>query len=92
LIWMGIDMVELYPDQSDLVGRVRQSMRRHKGVLMQSPTGSGKTRMALDMIAGAYAKGSSCVFAVPRKELLAQTIKTISEYGIPFGVISPDHI
>ena len=58
---------------------------------MQSPTGSGKTRMALDMIAGAYAKGSSCVFAVPRKELLAQTIKTISEYGIPFGVISPDH-
>jgi DNA repair protein RadD len=84
-------MVELYPDQSDLVGRVRQSMRRHKGVLMQSPTGSGKTRMALDMIAGAYAKGSSCVFAVPRKELLAQTIKTISEYGIPFGVISPDH-
>jgi len=84
-------MVELYPDQSDLVGRVRQSMRRHKGVLMQSPTGSGKTRMALDMIAGAYAKGSSCVFSVPRKELLAQTIKTISEYGIPFGVISPDH-
>ena len=84
-------MVQLYPDQSDLVGRVRQSMRHSKGVLMQSPTGSGKTRMALDMIAGAYAKGSSCVFAVPRKELLSQTIKTISEYGIPFGVISPDH-
>ena len=84
-------MVQLYPDQADLVARVRQSLRRHKGVLMQSPTGSGKTRMALDMIAGAYAKGSSCVFAVPRKELLAQTIKTISEYGIPFGVISPDH-
>ena len=84
-------MVDLYPDQADLVGRVRQSMRHSKGVLMQSPTGSGKTRMALDMIAGAYAKGSSCVFAVPRKELLTQTIKTISEYGIPFGVISPDH-
>lgn len=83
--------VELYPDQSDLVARVRQSLRHSRGVLMQSPTGSGKTRMALDMIAGAYAKGSSCVFAVPRRELLAQTIKTISEYGIPFGVISPDH-
>ena len=83
--------IELYPDQSDLVARVRQSLRHSRGVLMQSATGSGKTRMALDMIAGAYAKGSSCVFAVPRKELLAQTIKTISEYGIPFGVISPDH-
>ena len=84
-------MVQLYPDQSDLVARVRQSLRHSRGVLMQSATGSGKTRMALDMIAGAYAKGSSCVFAVPRRELLAQTIKTISEYGIPFGVISPEH-
>jgi DNA repair protein RadD len=84
-------MVELYPDQADLVARVRQSMRHSKAVLMQSATGSGKTRMALDMIAGAYAKGSTAVFTVPRKELLAQTIKTIAEYGIPFGVISPDH-
>lgn len=84
-------MVQLYPDQLDLVARVRQAMRMHKGVLMQSATGSGKTRMALDMIAGAYAKGSSCVFAVPRKELLAQTVQTIAGYGIPFGVISPDH-
>jgi len=83
--------VELYEDQADLVGRVRQAMRRHKGVLLQAGTGSGKTRMALDMIAGAYAKGSSTVFAVPRTELLEQTIKTIADYGIPFGVISPDH-
>lgn len=84
-------MVQLYDDQKDLVTRVRQSMRRHKGVLMQSATGSGKTRMALDMIAGAQSKGSTAIFTVPRKELLAQTIQTIGEYGIPFGVISPDH-
>lgn len=83
--------VNLYPDQAELVGRVRQSMRHHKAVLMRSATGSGKTRMALDMIGGAYAKGSTCIFAVPRKELLAQTIETIQEYGIPYGVISPDY-
>lgn len=47
--------------------------------------------MALDMIAGAYAKGSTAVFTVPRKELLAQTIETIEDYGIPYGVISPDY-
>jgi len=81
--------VNLYPDQSDLVARVRKSMSKHKAVLMQSCTGSGKTIMALDMIAGAYAKGSSCVFTVPRKELLAQTIQTIQTLDIPFGVISP---
>lgn len=83
--------ITLYDDQTDLVTRVRKATARHKAVLMQSATGSGKTRMALDMIAGAHAKGSSCIFAVPRKELLAQTIQTIEEYGIPFGVISPDH-
>lgn len=83
--------VTLYEDQADLVGRVRQAMRRHKGVLMQASTGAGKTRMALDMIAGAHSKGSTAIFTVPRRELLAQTIETISGYGIPFGVISPDH-
>lgn len=83
--------ITLYDDQLDLVTRVRKATARHRAVLMQSATGSGKTRMALDMIAGAHAKGSSCIFAVPRKELLAQTVQTIEEYGIPFGVISPDH-
>ena len=83
--------ITLYDDQGNLVTRVRKATARHKAVLMQSATGSGKTRMALDMIAGAHAKGSSCIFSVPRKELLAQTIQTIEEYGIPFGVISPDH-
>lgn len=83
--------VTLYPDQRDLTDRVRAAMRRHKWVLMQSATGSGKTRMALDMISGAVAKGSRAIFAVPRRELLAQTIETIAGYGIPFGVISPDY-
>jgi superfamily II DNA or RNA helicase len=81
----------LYPDQAELVGRVRNAMRQNKAVLMQSATGSGKTRMALDMIAGAHSKGNSCIFTVPRKELLAQTIETIEGYGIPYGVISPDY-
>lgn len=83
--------VQLYPDQADLTARVRNAMRHSKGVLMQSATGSGKTRMALDMIAGAHAKGSTAVFTVPRTELLEQTIKTIADYDIPFGVISPNH-
>lgn len=81
----------LYPDQADLVARVRQAMRRRKWILMQSATGSGKTRMAADMIAGSRAKGTRAIFTVPRKELLDQTIKTMREYDMPFGVISPDH-
>lgn len=81
----------LYPDQADLVARVRQAMRRRKWILMQSATGSGKTRMAADMIAGSRAKGTRAIFTVPRKELLDQTIKTMREYDMSFGVISPDY-
>ena len=50
--------VQLYPDQLDLVTRVRQAMGAgYQSVLMQSATGSGKTRMALDMVMGAVRKG-----------------------------------
>lgn len=83
--------VNLYPDQLDLVTRVRGAIRSHNWVLMQSATGSGKTRMAMDMITGAAVKGSRSIFCVPRRELLAQTVETMQEYGVPFGVISPEH-
>ena len=80
--------VQLYDDQRDLVTRVRQAMRRHKAVLMQSPTGSGKTQMAADMIAGTRAKGTRSIFLVPRRELLRQTIETMQDHDAPFGVIA----
>ena len=39
-----------FPDQFDLINGVRNSMRRHKSVLMQSATGTGKTVMASYMM------------------------------------------
>ena len=82
--------VQLYPDQLDLVTRVRAAMGRgHRSVLMQSATGSGKTRMALDMVTGAVRKGSTSLFAVPRTELLLQTMETLGGYDVPFSVIAP---
>jgi len=82
---------QLYPDQADLVSRVRSAMARNKWVLLQAATGSGKTAMSLDMINGAVKKGKRAIFTVPRKELLAQTIETVERFDIPFGVISPNY-
>lgn len=84
-------MTDLYPDQADLAARVRDEMRRHKRVLMQLATGGGKTVITANMIAGTKAKGTRSIFAVPRRELLRQTIATIRGYDMPFGVVSPDH-
>lgn len=77
--------INLFPDQSDLIDRIRGSMTRHKSILMQSATGSGKTVMGAYMIQSAVAKGNRCVFVVPRNELLRQTAETFNAYGIEFG-------
>lgn len=69
-------MIELYPDQMEVVEEVRASMRRHKRVLLQAATGFGKTRIAEYMIRSALAKGNQVLFTVPRKVLLEQTSDT----------------
>jgi len=83
-------MKEITPfqDQFDLINGVRNSMRRHKSVLMQSATGTGKTVMASYMMQQAHVKGSRCIFVVPRRELLRQTAKTLDGYNISYGCIA----
>lgn len=73
---------ELYPDQAEKVGEVRDAMTRSRAVLLQSPTGSGKTRMATHIIKSAKGKGKKIGFTVPRKDLLEQTSETFDELGI----------
>jgi len=80
-----VTTINLFPDQSGLVGRVRHALRSYKSVLMQSATGSGKTVMAAFMIQSAVSKGNRCVFIVPRNELLRQTAETFATFGIEFG-------
>ena len=80
--------VTLYPDQQDLIDRVRAAMRHSKAVLCQSATGSGKTVMGAYMIGKAREKGTRCLFVVPRRELLRQTAETLESYQIPFGYVS----
>lgn len=80
--------VTLYSDQSALVGKLAASMARTKSPLLQSATGSGKTRMAAHMIDRARLKGNRAGFIVPRKTLFAQTAETFDGFDIPFGCIA----
>jgi len=63
-------------------------MRRHKSVLMQSATGSGKTMMAASMMRSGLQKGSRAVFMVPRRELLRQTAETLDNHDIAHGFVA----
>ncbi len=81
-------MITLFPDQTEIVGNVRKAITGSKSVLLQSPTGSGKTAMAIYMIASAVEKGRRIIFTVPRKDLLEQTSESFAANGIEHGYIA----
>ena len=74
--------------QQDIFDAVRGEMRQHKSVLLQLPTGGGKTVIAAYMAENAVAKGGRVFFICHRRELLEQTSRTFSEFGISHGFIA----
>ena len=79
----------LFPDQLEIVEAVRDKWKQGcKSLLLQSPTGSGKTAMATHIIRSAVAKGKRVGFTAPRRELLKQTSETFSSLGIMHGFIA----
>lgn len=80
--------VPLYDHQSELNESCRQSMiAGNKHVLIQSPTGSGKSQCAASQIQQALAKNKRSIFNVPRRELVYQMSEKFSSYGIPHSFI-----
>lgn len=74
-----------------MINGVRSKMRAFRRVLLQSPTGSGKTVMALFIIKSAIEKGNTCFFICHRRELINQTAGTFKKNGLDFGVIAAGH-
>ena len=81
-------IVNLRDYQADLIERARGSLRRVKRVLIQAPTGAGKTVLASFMIAGTAARGAQAWFICHRAELVEGTSKTFHKYGMVHGVIA----
>lgn len=79
---------EVRPYQDDLIHRVRVALRTSRRVLLQLPTGGGKTVVAGKMVENAAAKGHACLFTVHRRELIDQTVATFDDVGIRHGVIA----
>lgn len=75
-------MINLYPFQAELVDRTRSAFAVNKSVLMQSPTGSGKTAMSIHIMQSMLAKGKRGMFVVPRKQLFEQSLDTFQSYGV----------
>lgn len=81
--------VTLRPYQDALLNGARQAFReRKRAVLLQLPTGGGKTVSGTKMIEGSSAKGNVCWWLAHRRELINQTSKTFAAMGVAHGLIA----
>lgn len=86
-------MRALRPDQSFAVDLLRDAMAEgRKHVVMQAPTGFGKTVLAADLVSKARAKNKHVLFTVPAISLIDQTVQMFWSQGITeVGVLQASH-
>lgn len=84
--------MKLRPYQSDLLDRAADALRQYPRVLVQAPTGAGKTAMAAHMVGGAARRGLRIYFLCHRIELIRQSSAAFDAQSIPHGVIAPGFV
>lgn len=80
--------MKLRPYQDRLIDETRQALRSHRRVLMQAPTGAGKTAITVYMMGRAADSGKRSMFIVHQNELLSQTSKALWKQKLEHGMIA----
>lgn len=80
--------MKLRPYQERLIDETRQALRKHRRVLMQAPTGAGKTAITVFMMGRAADSGKRSMFIVHQNELLSQTSKALWKQKLEHGMIA----
>lgn len=89
----ALDLPPMRKWQERCVPQIREAIRQgHKRIVVQSPTGAGKTLLAAHLFAGSIAKGKRPMFTVPDITLVEQTLHSFERVGIhDVGVIQAQH-
>ncbi|MDE6354516.1 MAG: DEAD/DEAH box helicase [Prevotella sp.] len=77
-------MASLHDYQNDIKSRLAEAWREHRSVMVQMPTGTGKTHVLAAVVRDFLADVDDGVvwIVAHRRELVAQTEETIARYGI----------
>lgn len=81
-------MLQLRPDQEAVYADVRAAIAKHQSVLVQCPTGWGKTALATVIAKGASDKKKRAIFTVHRRDLVRQTALTFDKVGLQYGYVA----
>lgn len=83
----------LRPHQSKAMAMLGRSfMAGNNRIVLQMPTGAGKTRTAAEIVTGALRKGNRVCFTVPAISLIDQTVEAFEREGIDhIGVLQASH-
>ena len=85
-------MQTLRPYQDQAIEKLRgQFALGRKKVMLQLPTGGGKTAIAAEMVRSAITRGRKCLFVADRLELIDQASERFDIEGIPHGIVQADH-
>jgi len=83
---------ELRQYQKDTLNKLVKSHRSgKKRIILQAPTGAGKTVMAAALVQYFKDKGKSILFLAHRRELITQASEKLNMSGISHGIIMADH-
>ena len=85
------DFFQLRDHQERAFDATREAFRRHRRVVVQLPTGAGKTRLAVSMMHAAMERGKRSLFICDRVELIDQTSEALDAFDMDHGVIQADH-
>lgn len=81
-------MIQLRDYQQEIIQGARKAMARSKRVLLQAPTGAGKTALASFMAGQSAARNHGVWFICHRAELVLQTSLTFRKFGIGHSFIA----
>lgn len=86
-------MRAIRPHQERAIHELRAALAsKSKRVMLQAPTGAGKTLLSAHIISLARAKGNRVIFTVPAISLVDQTVTEFEREGITgIGVLQADH-
>ena len=78
LFEMTMKKIKLFDYQEDMVKRVQEAFRHHDSVMVQMPTGTGKTMVLANIVSSFLEKCNNPIWIVAhRRELVSQIKNTI---------------